>query len=243
MFKVTPFHYWKTKIIPADCVNGHLKFSRQLKMQENIGTDQLEQAGLTAEEMMNRNFVFVIVNSSTRYYNLPSENQPITLTTMPTGKKGVHYYRAYLFDDDKGNRLIESYSDFILVDPKEHKIVSPNLFSDICELIESEPDVSIGRPSRVRLPKDMQEVGSVTVDRKDIDINNHLNNSVYWDYIYEFLPCPATDVEQINMSYLAEGLFGDTIKIFRKIDEGKIFISGEHGRGVSFAAEIIKKNK
>ncbi len=243
MFKVAPYHYWKTNIIPADCINGHLKFSRQLKMQENIGTDQLDQAGLTVAEMMKRNFVFVVVNMSTRFYNIPTENQQITLTTRPTGKKGVHYYRTYTFDDDKGNRLIESYGDFILVDPTEHKIVSPDLFSNICDLTDSEPNVSINRPSRVRLPKDMQEVGSVFVDRKDIDVNNHLNNSVYWDYIYNFLPCEVSDIEQINMSYLAEGLFGDTIKIFRKIDQDKIFISGEHERGVSFAAEIITKNK
>lgn len=242
MFDLTAYHSWRTTVIPSDCDDeGELRYSRQLKMQENIGTDQFDQCGLSIEKMVENGFAFVIANAVSRYYRLPRSGEEIRLTTMHIRKKGIHFYRSYTFESSGGEPLIEAYNDFILVDPINHKLLSPEVFDRVCRYNENEPKISLEFPKRVRLPHDMANVGNILIERKDIDFNHHLNNSVYWDYIRRFLPCSADEVGQIRISYLSEGFLGENMKIFRKEEGNQIFLSGEHERGLSFAAEITKK--
>lgn len=78
--------------------------------------------------------------------------------------------------------------------------------------------IDIGIPNRVRIPSDIEfkNAGKTKASYSRIDINRHINNTVYPNMLYEVIPSIEDyNLTSINIRYVNEARFNDEIDIYR----------------------------
>ncbi len=91
----------------------------------------------------------------------------------------------------------------------------------IKEYIYPEKECPIKDVSRVKTPE-MQEYTEFKVMYNDLDVNCHLNSMKYIDHVMDTLPLDYLrqyQVKRVEIAYVAEGHWGDTLRIYHKAEE------------------------
>ena len=72
------------------------------------------------------------------------------------------------------------------------------------------------------MPRPMEHDSSRRVNFTDLDINGHMNNTRYFDWIYDLLPSSFHSnhaVKEFTICYLAEALEGQTLDMNWEVRE------------------------
>ena len=68
---------------------------------------------------------------------------------------------------------------------------------------------------RLKEPENMEKIYEYTAQRRDLDTNNHVNNTIYLEYAYDALPKDLNlTFGNIEIYYKKQIKFGDTISCF-----------------------------
>ncbi len=217
-----------------------LTLSALLRLQQEAGERHFLCGGLGFTALAEHGMAFVVLQASAVFTRRPAMGEEIALETWCLPNKGVRFLRAYRVLNDGGSPLIESVSSFALVRTTDHSPLRP------CALdafhIPPPPGYPIGCPEPKRLspPSDLSPVGEFTVRRSHLDFLGHFNNSRYADLIDDFSPVPLTGdtVGAFTLSFRREAKLGETLAIATGQDGERLFLRGDHARGVCFEAEV-----
>jgi len=147
----------------------------------------------------------------------PKWNDKITIKTWPRSMVKCSSFREFEAYDEKGNLIAIASSKWALIHiengisriPQEleakYNCVDKALFDKPLDKI-SEPENSVCSFEYI-------------VQRRDLDTNNHVNNTIYLDYAYEALPKEVYKNENfktVEITYKHEAKAGDTIMCFYK---------------------------
>lgn len=81
-----------------------------------------------------------------------------------------------------------------------------------------------GAKRKLVIPKDLNNLGEVVVNIRDIDHNHHLNNAAYLKIALEFFP-QGLDICRIQIVYTKSWVRGNRMFVFQKIEEDKVYYS------------------
>lgn len=231
---------YKIKTGTFDIGTGRkMRLSSILKYQEQAGEMHLsEDYGLDYLTICEKGVVFVLVNSAVKIHRMPTLGENLTINTYNKQLKGLKFYRGYDWIDEKGEKIIEGVSAFVLVSLDEHKIVKPSLFG--VELPEErERESAVGIPSKTHVPKELASIGSKKVLFSMLDSNEHLNNALYADFIVDFIPEEkARNIKGFTLDYVKEATLGDRIEVFSAEENDKIHLQGMNGDKCCFRASV-----
>lgn len=216
-----------------------MRLSSILKHQEQAGEIHLsEDFGLDYVTICENGIVFVLVNSAVKIHRIPTINEKITINTYNKQLKGLKFYRGYDWYDENGEKIVEGVSAFVLVDINSHKMVKPSAFPvELPEEITREN--SIGLPGKTHIPKETELVGSKKVLFSMLDSNEHLNNTLYADFLADFVPIEvAQNVKGFTIDYVKEAKLGDKIEVYSAVEDKKIYLQGKCGEDCCFRASI-----
>ena len=216
-----------------------MRLSSVLKYQEQAGEEHLSHAfGLNYITLSQKGVAFVLVNSGVKIHRMPTLGESLTINTWNKQLKGMKFFRGYDWFDEKGEKIIEGVSAFVLVSINGHKIVKPSeLGMNFPE--EKERENSVGLPSKTHIPKEMTAVGSKKVFYSMLDSNEHLNNALYADLIVDFIPPQKVkDIKGFTLDYVKEAKLGDRIEVFSAEDNGKTYLQGINDNNCCFRASI-----
>ena len=216
----------------------NIKMSAVLRHMQEAGEEQLRPLGHDYSELFKKNQVFIATKAAILIHKAPVLKQEIDITTWHRGSKGVQFFRDFAFCDTDGNIVLESTSSWVLVDSRDGKILRPNAFDSNLTAQPGRVSGSDSLIKRTAAPNDMEPVGERTVRYSDIDYNQHMNNTVYADIVYDFLPDGAQEkLKSFVIGFERENKLGDTISVLRKQTEGGIFVQGNNSFGRSFTAQ------
>lgn len=219
---------YKIKTGTFDIGSGRkMRLSSVLKYQEQAGEEHLsEDFGLDYITLSKKGVAFVLVNAAAKIHRMPTLGETLTINTWNKQLKGLKFFRGYDWFDEKGEKIIEGVSAFVLVSIDEHKIVKPSeLGIDFPE--EKEHENSVGLPSKTHIPKEMTPIGSKTVLFSMLDSNEHLNNALYADLIVDFIPSEKVrNIKGFTLDYVKEAKLGDKIEMLSAEEDGKIYLQG-----------------
>lgn len=210
-------------------------------MQETSNR-HLASAGLSLDTLRDeRGLAFILSKTRMALHAPLYTNEDITVRTWTCDSRGFSFSRFY--DIRRGDELIAAAdTTWALVDLSSKQLCRVDSF-DLG--IENDEPIDVGLPPRFRVPK--TEALSLLGDRRvvysDLDYNMHMNNTRYADMLCDFLPIEDTGrIRGISMSYLHEAAFGDTIKVYRYIEDGKYnFRTVNQDGTVCLEAEVILK--
>jgi Acyl-ACP thioesterase len=230
---------------------GTLKISALFKYFQELASAHADALGFGLDVVSaNHNVTWVLVKIKVDIASLPKWNDEIEIETWPLKPKRFEFMRDYIVRDSEGNIIISAISDWVIMD-----ITSRELRKS--ELIEFDmPDFKASRAIDQKLVKlrpfsEPEIAYKKTIRYSDIDINEHLTNSRYVDYIMDCFPCEshkAYRVKSIQVNFVNEALPGETINLYRdisSIDNNTLYIEGskeESGSQIfSSVLEIVKR--
>jgi len=180
--------------VPYYFVNftGDIRLSSLIDMMLLTSEKQLHEADADSSEMVKNNGLgWVVVQYHMDVKQMPKLGQKLKISTQATSYNKYFFYRDFWIDDEQGNRIVTAQSAFVLIDIKERKIVSAT--DRLEDKFGAEEINKIQRFNRVKVPDDYDFKQEQHIGYYNIDVNKHVNNSYYFDWM----------VDTLDMDYIA----------------------------------------
>lgn len=212
--------------------NLEVRLSSLFKFMQQVGSNHAEKLKIGHWELFKHNMLWVVIRMNVKIYRSPILDEIITVTTHPGETKSFIYPRYFEIFDAKGNLIVAASSLWTIIDKTTRKVVMKPTGLAPIKAEKSKNDLP--------LPEKVVGDASTLVDTRnvrytEIDLNGHLNNTEYIEFLLdthepEFYK--EHRINEINICYEKEIKGGDVVKMysnktFPEIIKGKVN-DGEH---------------
>ena len=193
--------------IPFDMsdMNGNIKLPSLILLSLQVSGSQSAQLGVSDKEILEKyNLVWIITEYDIDVIRLPRFAEEITIETEALSYNRLFCYRRFTIYDESGQAIIQMLASFALMDRDSRKVhsVDPEMVAPY----QSEFSKKI-----IRGPKytdlDNPTSKDYHVRFYDLDMNGHVNNSKYLDWIFEVMGADFLMdhiPQKINLKYVKE---------------------------------------
>ena len=204
----------------VDCF-GRCKPSSILRFAQDAAGEHCVHLGTDWDSMAARNYFWAVIRQKVEINRLPEVGETVTVKTWPMPTTRVAYPRATEGFDAAGNSLFKIISIWVIMDMTTRAMVLPGKSGVDVEGIcfGTELKAPAGLP-----PKEHSAVQLRTVTYSDLDVNGHMNNGRYLDWLCDLLPagyhkdhpmkafticynCEALEGQQLHLSYTQGDVF------------------------------------
>ena len=173
-------------------------------------------------DLKEHQYFWVLSRLSIQMENYPRWGDQIRVKTWLAGVGRLFALRHFSVADSKGKIIGTAKSAWLVLDLKNHKPqrIEP-VFKHIQHLL-GEHSVA-DEPEKIPAPAHPKMEKSYTVRYSDIDMNHHLNNIKYIEWILDSFPFGMNQTHQIHtfeINFLAESSHGDAISIHTETLKG-----------------------
>lgn len=207
--------------IPFDMsdMNGHIKLPSLILLSLQVSGSQSAQLGVSDKEILEKyNLVWIITEYDIDVIRLPRFAEEITIETEALSYNRLFCYRRFTIYDESGQAIIQMLASFALMDRDSRKVHSVNP-----EMVA--PYLSEFSKKIIRGPKytdlDNPTSKDYHVRFYDLDMNGHVNNSKYLDWIFEVMGADflmGHIPQKINLKYVKEVRPGGMITSSYELD-------------------------
>ena len=196
---------------------GRLKSSSILYfVQEAAGRHWQHIEGETSQQC---SLYWVIIRHRVQVTRLPQKGETVRLETWPMPTTRVAYPRSVVAYDEQGNELFRSISLWVLMDPETRAMILPDKSGVLVNGILRGNEL----PSpRSLAPASMGAQVERTVRFTDLDVNGHINNARYLEWLADLLPGSFHQdhiIRDMTLGYLSEALEQDRLLQQWQMDE------------------------
>lgn len=203
-------------------------------MQE-AASNHAHTLGVSILQLIPQNVTWVLSRLALRIHTCPEWGETIRVHTWPSGTQGPFSLRDFRLTGRNDRLLGESVSAWLLIDIKTRLPLRRVPF-----VSERLPHVKENHPISNDLGKipglaghDHEE--TFRVRRSDLDLNRHVNNVSYVEWVLESLPPEIHDLAvltDLEVHYIAEAFSGDRV-VARSLKQ--------KGKDLSFFHAILRE--
>ena len=193
--------------IPFDMadMNGHIKLPDVILLSLQVSGMQSIELGVSDKDVLEQyNLVWIITDYDIDVIRLPRFAEEITIETEALTYNRLFCYRRFTIYDEAGQEIIHMVATFVLMDRDSRKVhpVVPEIVA---------PYQSESSKKLLRGPKYAELENAISKDYHvrfyDLDMNGHVNNSKYLDWIFEVMGADFLThyiPKKINLKYVKE---------------------------------------
>lgn len=223
-----------------------LKYGSILRLVQETSEQHVDLLHVSYEELRREaGLVFFIISTRLKISRLPTHNEMLTIKTHPRGRSGAQFYRDFKFYAENGDLLIDVMQTSVLADIETRKVQRPQILQKYSPFRDYQVEAE-EKLERIQIPEGLPKAGERTVFYSDLDSNGHMNNAVYGDVAWDFLPAALQDriPARMQITYLGEVSLGEKMEIFSsETAEGEVRMKGVGPRGDSFSASMTLQPK
>ena len=198
--------------------NGIARTSALMRYIQSAAQWQLTDNGHSYDNLKSLNKAFILSRIKLEFTESVYAYDSLEAETFPCDSHGFTFLRCYLLK--KADRVIgRAVSAWALVDTEKHSLVKVNDFDLGLETYKA-LDFPLGR---IVMPRELDTVGTYTVNYADLDQNNHMNNTRYPDMYSNFLPLDKKRIRSITVSYMNEAASGERLTVQRAYSDGSFY--------------------
>lgn len=220
-----------------------LKVSSLMRLFEDAGEKHITYEGSPSALLREKyNAAYVITRSSVRICALPRGGDTVSVATWCNGINGARLLRNYSLCDKSGTLLAEAKSEFTLIDLEKRKILRLGKFPEIANAgYTSAPENGCPDVEKLCLSAKDGKAFERKLVFSDIDRNGHLNNTVYYDIMYDFLPeaFTAKMPKHIAVNFTGEAYMGETLTVKTALPSDTAEFFGTVGGRNCFCGKIV----
>ena len=198
---------------------GRLKPSMLLLYAQEVAGHHSDQLSFTYEELARRGLFWAIIRNRVSITRLPREHENITIETWPMPTTRTAYPRSTVAYDEQGNELFRCISLWVLMDVNSRAMVLPGRSG--VELEGTLRGLELPAPKSLA-PRPLGKQLGRCVRFTDLDVNGHMNNTKYLDWLMDLLPSwfhREHTLKDFTLCYMNEALEGQPLQIHWELDE------------------------
>lgn len=193
--------------------NGLLKPVQIFKYFQDAASEHTHEMGVSGLHLRPRNLAWVILQYKVKFLSYPRWRQSVCLKTWRHTERNLYEIRSYEIRDEQGQLLTEGKSVWVMIDTERKRPVRLKNNIPPGLMIETTPVEN----SRVEIPAlskpEFEQI--FRVRRRDLDFNEHVNNTVFIEWALEtgpesvilhYLPY------EVEVNYLGDVGYGDVVK-------------------------------
>jgi len=168
--------------------------------------------GFSTVDLMDNNITWVMNSMRLEIYRLPNHKEHIRIETWPADMDKYFTKRDFRVWSKTGELLVEAASNWLVMDINDRKLMAiPNYIRDANFTVDRNNVVPI--TDKVKYDKKMTaNTKDIQVSWFDIDINDHVNNIKYYQWILDSLDgayLEKQSLKKIDITFKHEGKYGD----------------------------------
>lgn len=199
-------HYYELNFL------GKAHLLALLNYLQDAAGEHATMKGLYGPELVKKNLTWLLSRYHIKVLRYPALGETIEVLTWPSAKQEIFTLRDFEIKDSKGNCLLVATTSWILLNLEKKQ---PARLDDVLpeSFILARRALEDDFPSLVQLEKSEKELVFPVLIR-DLDINRHVNNTVYIQWALETVPEDILNSKQpieIEVSFRAEAFYGDCV--------------------------------
>ncbi len=201
---------------------GRLKTSRILAFLQEVAGDHSAILGTDQKALTDKNLFWAVIRHRVQITRLPGSGEKLRLETWPMPTTRTAYPRSTIAYDEAGNECFRSISLWILMDAGTRAMVLPGKSGvEVAGLLRG---CELQVPSSI-VPKEMANVQTRTVRYTDLDINGHMNNCRYPDWVDDLLPGAfhaRHEIRELTLCYMSEVREKEDVSLHFDLTDGPV---------------------
>lgn len=195
-----------------------------LRLLQEASSHHSETVGCGVSHMSSINYNWVLISQKIKIFNRPCWATKIKIKTWSRGTNGVCFLRDFEMLDKDENVICMASTKWVVIDNKG-EIFRPN--SNIVELYGiCERQVFDRTLKKLNEPSDLKLGFKYIIQKRDIDLNNHVNNLCYIDFAYETVPenIDLNSFSTIEVLYKKEIKLNEKVACFYALEDSNCFV-------------------
>lgn len=186
--------------------------------QEIAGNHAL-QLNFDITQLHQQNLTWVLHRMDIQVDRYPNWRETIIIETWPAAGDSIRAYRNYRVLDEEGNEIVRSLSYWMMINLETRRPVRmPQEVLDL-RVTDLEHVMPI-KTTRLKPFENPQEETKIRVRKSDLDMNRHVNNTRFVEWMMETYPEEeASEINGMDIIFLRESLAGDEISSQMKKQE------------------------
>lgn len=192
---------------------GRLSIPSIFNLLQDAASNHALRLGVSVHQLLAKNYTWVLSRMMLRMDASSAWRDPIRIRTWPSGIQTVFAMRDFEIRNAAGETFASAVSAWIVIDAEKRRPVRPTSFADQINSIEGLHafDHSLNKLPRVAAA-DLKN--NFFVRYHDLDINQHVNNVSYIEWLLESIPGFGQEgfaLRELEVNFLGEAFKGDQI--------------------------------
>jgi acyl-ACP thioesterase len=185
-----------------------------LAFLEETAADHCYSINHSLFDLVKKNVGWVLVSGVLQVDRYPNYKEKITVRTWLSSYTSIKGYRENIIFDEQHNIIARAKGLWVFFDIDKRKPIP--IFNDIKEKWSyySEESINIDIKKKIGAIGFASHIKKFEVHRFDTDMNKHVNNIRYLQWVIESIPQDIVDnyyLNEINGRFIAEAQYGDSI--------------------------------
>ncbi|MBN1993353.1 MAG: hypothetical protein JW953_11690 [Anaerolineae bacterium] len=199
---------------------GQLTIPFLCQFMQESAWHHAENLGVGYAALLEKNSAWVLARQWVAMDAFPRWGDTIKIFTWPTGKDRLFWYRDFKILDEASALIGRATTAWLVIDlskrrPQRANSLNLNLPVDLERMFPRRPgkidSLSQGLPGY-----------TVQVGYRDLDVNQHVNNVRYIDWILDAFDLDflkAHNLQELEINYMAEAAYGDEVSVLQEAGE------------------------
>ena len=235
----------------CDCdMNGQWRPSALLTAMQETSGAHCALLGCGRDDLLKRGIVWILARSEVQMDRYPNIGETITVQTFHKPVRLRFFPRYYIFKDSAGDVIGKAGTLWLLMDIHTRQTIPAG---DIAALLPDNSDLAapMALPATVGQLQGEETVSVYHPVYTDLDVNGHVNNTRYADWLCDALGIDLLRQKRIavfSVDYRREVMPGDEIRMTLHRDDNGFSLFGARGDtpafdiGGAFAADPAPGN-
>ncbi|GHV22321.1 acyl-ACP thioesterase [Bacteroidia bacterium] len=210
-------------------------------------TIHAQARGFGYEAISKDNVAWVLSRLSIEISEYPGYNEDFVVETWIEDVTRFFTQRCFRFINQEGKSVGYARSIWAAIDVKTRRPVDiPVWRPDIAEYIDKTIGCPVEKPAKIPAVEGIEPAIGYSVRYSDIDINCHMNSIKYMEHainVFDLEMFKQKNICKFEMVYLAEGIFGDKLKLYKQeINPDEFLIDTKKGDESVCRSRIVWKD-
>jgi medium-chain acyl-[acyl-carrier-protein] hydrolase len=208
-------------------VKGNATLQILCKYMQESAWHHAENLGVGFSHLIKKNLVWVLSNQIIKIDSFPKWDEIISIHTWRSGKGRLSYFRDFKILNDKNQVISSATTKWYAIDLTTRRPQNLEDYFDF-QISDSEQVVSY-KVVKIEPVTSGNNMKTFEVGYSDLDVNEHVNNVKYIEWILEYFPLEFRKsyiLRSLEINYLNEARYGDELSILSENDEQNIYLHG-----------------
>lgn len=200
-----------------------LTVSRMINFFEDTVLYQSERLGVGLDYLHHNKIAWIVNQWNIRIERYPQFPEKIRVKTVADGIYKFYGFRRFEILGSDNTKMVAADSTWVLIDAESRRPMKiPEYFYQAYgidrELTDDSKVLKLREPLRVDSEKEFR------VRWTDMDINNHVNNVKYFEWIYESMPhdlLAGYFLKTVKLTYRKEAKYGGSVTARSEVKLGR----------------------